>query len=33
MNDKMVIAGTDKLVLDASAAEFDVLISYIDQHF
>jgi hypothetical protein len=33
MNDKMVIAGTDKLVLDASAAEFDVLISYIDQQF
>tara|TARA_R110002020_G_C16177199_1_gene764496 strand:- start:683 stop:1048 length:366 start_codon:yes stop_codon:yes gene_type:complete len=33
MNDKLVITGTDKLVLDASADEFDVLVSYIDQTF
>jgi hypothetical protein len=30
-NDRFVLSGTDKLVIDASGGDFDVIVSYIDQ--
>jgi len=31
LNDRFVLSGTDKLIIDASGGDFDVIVSYIDQ--